>query len=639
MDYCRPRILREYTNFCGRSAGKAAIVVSLFQPSWITDYELRFTFRSSRLDQVRAKMLVAMNNADYTQIIQFIKGLYLFVELEEEQVAEIATWFTPLQVPDGQRLYSPGDPGEYFYIIQRGSVAITRLIAGEKEDTDILEAGDFFGEAALLENRARSTSATSVAPATLLRLDSEHFYRLLRDYPLVRANLVRAAQTERIIRSRRFEWLGEDEVIHQVARKDEVILVFNLAIPVLLGVVSLFVLLQAAGLEPGTVPWLGWLALASAFAAGGILWGIWSWIDWANDYYIVTDQRAVWIERVIFLYESREEAPLSTILAVNMRTSFLGRILGYGDVIVRTFTGQVAFRNVSDPRLIADAVEQYWHRAQERSEQEEAERMERAIRQHLGIGERGSGGAAAESAAREQGSGGAGEGPQAVAPEEPPAAAGAGFFDRLFGDLFTVRIEEGDTITYRKYWTVLVRKVWIPTLGILGAAAMMVAYGFFYFLGYISFPSPLITLPGGFLLILGLLPWWLYQYIDWRNDIYQVTDRHIFDIERRPLGTEVRKSAPLESILSLEHRRVGLLGYLLNYGNVTINVGETRFVFIGVFDPARVQQDIFNRMHALRRRKQEAEAARERERIAEAITMYHRNVEDIQQRRGPLGRG
>jgi hypothetical protein len=84
---------------------------------------------------------------------------------------------------------------------------------------------------------------------------------------------------------------------------------------------------------------------------------------------------------------------------------------------------------------------------------------------------------------------------------------------------------------------------------------------------------------------------------------------------------------------------VGLLGYLLNYGNVTINVGETRFVFIGVFDPARVQQDIFNRMHALRRRKQEAEAARERERIAEAITMYHRNVEDIRQRRGPLGRG
>ena len=41
----------------------------------------------------------------------------------------------------------------------------------------------------------------------------------------------------------------------------------------------------------------------------------------------------------------------------------------------------------------------------------------------------------------------------------------------------------------------------------------------------------------------------------------------------------------------------------------------------------------------LRRRKQEAEAARERERIAEAITMYHRNVEDMQQRRGPLGRG
>jgi hypothetical protein len=115
--------------------------------------------------------------------------------------------------------------------------------------------------------------------------------------------------------------------------------------------------------------------------------------------------------------------------------------------------------------------------------------------------------------------------------------------------------------------------------------------------------------------------------VDWRNDIYQVTDKNIFDIERRPLGTEVRKSAPLENILSLEHERIGLLGYLLNYGNVTINVGETRFVFLGVHDPAGVQQDVFNRMYALRRGRELAKIAQERDRVVQMLESYHRELE------------
>lgn len=567
-----------------------------------------------------------MNNADHTQIVQRIQVMHLFVELNEEQIAEIASWFTSEYFPEGEVVFSEGDLGDNFYIIQQGRVGVTRVVAREKEETAILEQGDFFGEEALLFDEPRSATVTAVTPVTLLRMDREQFNRLLREFPEVRANLFRAAQTRRIIRSRRFEWLRDDEVIHQIARKHVAILFFYLLGPVLMGLISGVVLFQATAFEPMSLIWLGWLVLASILGAGSILWALWGWIDWGNDYYIVTDQRAVWIEKVIALYESRDEAPLNTILAVNVRSTFIGRVLGYGDVIVRTFTGQITFRNVGDPKLMADAVEEYWHRAQRRSEREEARKMEQAIREHLGLAEE-------EPEHKFP--------PVEVAPQPPPPGTPPktrkNLFERLLGNFFEVRIEEGDTITYRKYWTVLVRKTWIPSLGIIGAALLMAAHGLLYYLDFIAFPSPLIILPGGIMLILILLPWWIYQYVDWRNDIYQVTDRHIFDIERRPLGTEVRKSAPLESILSLEHRRVGLLGYLLNYGSVTINVGEARFVFIGVHNPARVQQDIFNRMYALRRMKQEAEAAQERERIAEAITMYHRNIQDGGPRRSPFG--
>ncbi|HEX6304402.1 MAG TPA: cyclic nucleotide-binding domain-containing protein [Anaerolineales bacterium] len=567
-----------------------------------------------------------MTNVGGTQIFERIQVMHLFVELKDEQIAEIATWFTPEYFQEGEVVFSDGDLGDRFYIILQGRVGVTRVVARETEETAVLEEGDFFGEEALLFDEPRSATVTAAAPVTLLRLDREQFDRLLRDFPEVRANLFRAAQTRRIIRSRRFDWLREDEIIHQIARKHVAILFFYLLGPLLVGLLSGVVLFQATAFEPMSVIWLGLLLLASFLGAGSILWAIWGWIDWGNDYYIVTDQRAVWIEKVIALYESRDEAPLNTILAVNVRSTFIGRILGYGDVIVRTFTGQITFRNVGDPKLMADAVEEYWHRAQRRSEREEARKMEQAIQEHLGLVEE-------EPEHRFP--------PVEVAPQPPPPSrppkTRKSLFERLLGNFFQVRIEEGDTITYRKYWTVLVRKTWVPSLGIMAAALLMAGHGVLYFLDLINFPSPLIILPGGILLILILLPWWIYQYVDWRNDIYQVTDRHIFDIERRPLGTEVRKSAPLESILSLEHRRVGLLGYLLNYGNVSINVGDARFVFIGVHDPARVQQDIFNRMYALRRKKQEAEAAQERERIAEAITMYHRNIQDQSQRRSPFG--
>ena len=149
-----------------------------------------------------------------------------------------------------------------------------------------------------------------------------------------------------------------------------------------------------------------------------------------------------------------------------------------------------------------------------------------------------------------------------------------------------------------------------------------------YLLDRIQVLSPLIVSGLGFVLfILILFPWWLYNYVDWRNDIYQVTDRSIFDIERRPFGTESKKSAALENILSLEHERIGFLGYILNVGNVLINVGEAKFTFNDVYDPARVQQDVFSRMQLVRFKKQQEEVARERDRILKLLEIYHQEMD------------
>src|SRR5690606_2679620 len=88
----------------------------------------------------------------------------------------------------------------------------------------------------------------------------------------------------------------------------------------------------------------------------GLGWALWNIIDWSNDFYIITNQRVVWVEKLIGLYDSRREAPLDTILAVNVNSSFIGRTFGYGDVMVRTFIGGILMRNMNNPNDFEQTV-------------------------------------------------------------------------------------------------------------------------------------------------------------------------------------------------------------------------------------------------------------------------------------------
>jgi hypothetical protein len=135
-----------------------------------------------------------------------------------------------------------------------------------------------------------------------------------------------------------------------------------------------------------------------------------------------------------------------------------------------------------------------------------------------------------------------------------------------------------------------------------------------------------VSLP---LLMIPVIFWWIYQYIDWTNDIFRVTGDQILDIDRKPFGTEVRRAAPLDNILGTRYERIGFLGYILNFGTVYIDVGSTQFAFEDVLDPAAVQSDVDRRRLARRSAKEDAERTKERNRMADWMASYHQNVEDI----------
>jgi len=134
------------------------------------------------------------------------------------------------------------------------------------------------------------------------------------------------------------------------------------------------------------------------------------------------------------------------------------------------------------------------------------------------------------------------------------------------------------------------------------------------------------------LIFLVLLLIWGYNYWDWRDDKYQVTPDQIIDIDRKPLGKEEKRAAPLENILSLEHSRPGFIPMAFNFGDVSISIGGSKFVFEGVSNPALVQQDIFSKMNSRKEKKAASDKARENKKMALWFEAYGEAMQTVDQK-------
>jgi hypothetical protein len=537
------------------------------------------------------------------QIEDTLRHISLFDGLDDIQVAMLVDEVERVYLDTDELLFSEGDPGNSMYILFRGQVQVFRGQGGREEQLAILGPGDYFGEEAMLYGRPRSASVAAVIPTMLLRFSSALYAQLLQENPLFEPRLKVRAESHELARQVEFDWLGVGEVVQLVARKHIARLWVSLSGPVILGLFSIpiFALAYLSGTVTPLI--LGSLVLVLV-----ILWGLWNVIDWGNDYYIVTNQRVVWLEKVVGLYESRQEAPLRTLLSVSMESDPFGRILGYGDVIVRTYTGRIIMRYVGRPQQFAGLIEQFWMRSRKQVQQGESDVMVQTLREHLGLED---------------------EEPLEEAAPSPPTQVSKGgspsTFSLIMANFFKLRYQEGSIITYRKHWFLLLIRVWQPTFGLL-VTALIVGARLFDTFTLFSLTTVFVV---GIASLTAFGAWWLYSFVDWRNDIFQLTSDHIVDIDRKPLGSEEKRSAPLGNILSLRHERVGVWGLLLNFGTVTARIGKAEFTFDNVHDPAQVQQDIFARMDERQAQSREAEAARDRARMAEWLAAYHRNVEDF----------
>lgn len=550
--------------------------------------------------------------------IAFLKKIHLFYGLEEGELETIAAQLEEVSVASGDVIFKQGGPSEYFYMIYKGSVRIVRQQERKEIQLAVLVANDYFGEMGLISRRKRSGTVIATSDTILLVLAGENFKQLYRKSARLRLNMEVAVRSRHLARSLQFKWLRPDEVIYFLARKHPIVLYQKLVLPVLSAGLPLMLFYAYAAIVNSFV--VLFAALLSLVVSAG--WIVWNILDWGNDYYIVTNQRVVWLEKVIGIYDSRQESPLSTILSVGVETRQLGRMLDFGDVVIRTFVGKIVFSDVSHPRQAQHMIEEYWNRTKAQAASMEKEAMKNAIRKHLGL--------PIPPPPKPIV-------PSSAAPSPVPRRANA-LLRFLGSNTLKMRYELGDHVVYRKHWVVLILEAWMPFGGTLGMLLAFL-YRFFQILfdpQLAFFPHPGRWLPDTWLAVFFLVffpfaAWLAYEIMDWSNDKYEVTNEQIIDIDRKPFGTESRNAAQLENILGTNYIRKGILGNLFNYGTVYITVGGTKLAFEDVMDPAAVQSDIDRRRMARSAAQAAAKVAAERERMAEWLATYHRSADTFRE--------
>ena len=93
-------------------------------------------------------------------------------------------------VRDGTVLFQEGETGDRMYIIQSGTVKITKTIAGRQHLLAELAKGDFFGEMAIVSLTARSATATSSGTTELLAFDRQGFEAMIGKNTKIAMNVI-----------------------------------------------------------------------------------------------------------------------------------------------------------------------------------------------------------------------------------------------------------------------------------------------------------------------------------------------------------------------------------------------------------------------------------------------------------------
>jgi uncharacterized membrane protein YdbT with pleckstrin-like domain len=350
---------------------------------------------------------------------------------------------------------------------------------------------------------------------------------------------------------------------------------------------------------------LYWLVIL----APALTWIVWKALDWENDRYIVTDKRAIHIEKRYLTREKRDEAPLGMIQDVSVEMKgLMTHLLYFGDVTIQTAgtLGTIRFQGIPKPRKAQAQILALMSQAKAAMPAEEEPQAVQVVREIVGWPK---------------------QEPQSLPPtaeelrwesERPRRAQMSEVIKRMFFPRLV--FGENQTI-WRKHWWALLKGMISPLLTFVILCILWVS------------ASLLFGVSLWFDLLFGVSlaatsVWSIWRTIDWRNDLYVITDDRVIDIEKVPFVYEHRREAGLDKIQDVRYWREGFIATRLDFGNVRLETagGIGEFTFDSVPHPGQVQIEIFNRIEQFRRKAGREGRERRQAEFLDLLARYHQGM-------------
>ena len=555
-----------------------------------------------------------------TDVANQLKRVELFSALDADDIRALVEVAREEDYHRGTLVCRQGDPGRGWYLVEDGELRALHVDPdGVEREVARFGPGDSFGQSSLLLGEPHDATIEVVEDATLLIIDRESFDQLLEEHPSMLDDLRVAAEVERRRRAPRFEWQEPEEAVVFVLHKHDVMLLRRLILPGFL----LFLVLGGYFVV-GSTSMLG-LVAGGVLASAPLLLALYRIVDHFNDNYILTNKRVMHDEHVYLIRQSRVGAPLANVQSVQVfQEGVLAQMFDFGDLRIETAgepRGRVLFQTVPEPDLVQQMILEQRDRVEAQVRAEERAAIHEALRHRFGRRSE----EEETPEAEEEPTDGDGE---TIWPAwiRAPVEMVRYFFPAL-------REEQGDTITWRKHWVALLRPMALPTALIL-FATLIVAW----LLTGEGSDRPSILISYGIVLLF-LVPWWLWVFEDWQNDVYQVTSSRIIDVEQLPFALrEERREASLGMIQNVNLKVPTVIGRVLGYGSVTIETaGAGAFTFDYVKNPQAVQTQIFRRMATYAQRERREEAERRRDELLDWFTVYDQmRHPEAEQQGGPV---
>jgi len=94
-------------------------------------------------------------------------------------------------VPAGTVVFREDEPGTDMYIIQNGSVRVTKKVRNIEKTLVVLGKGEFFGEMSILNDKPRSATIVAEEECDLLVIDRKTFEAMVRGNPEIALRIIK----------------------------------------------------------------------------------------------------------------------------------------------------------------------------------------------------------------------------------------------------------------------------------------------------------------------------------------------------------------------------------------------------------------------------------------------------------------